>query len=138
MKMDAQKPYRVEVIVRPYVPAQETGEPRPHAATLCFEEAYSASDLLVDAINKAMTSDIAIIFAGRNSEMESEGFDMPSIKLPTEQERMIREVAKISRKTVLILYGGNPINISAYENLVDAILFAHFQVKKVGKPSWTS
>jgi len=58
--------------------------------------------------------------------MESEGFDLDGIKLPSNQEELIKAVAAASKKTILVLYGGNPIDISAYEYFVDAILFTHF------------
>ncbi|KUJ17825.1 putative glycosyl hydrolase [Mollisia scopiformis] len=126
VQMEAGKPYAVKAVVQPYVPAEETGEPRVYSAKLCFEEAYSKDDLSLEAINKAKSSDVAIIFAGRNAEMESEGFDLDSIKLPEDQEQIISDVARASKKTVLVLYGGNPIDVSTYEHLVDVILFAHF------------
>ncbi|KAE8446234.1 hypothetical protein EG329_012459 [Mollisiaceae sp. DMI_Dod_QoI] len=43
----------------------------------------------------------------------------------TSEPQMIEEVATESEQTVLVLYGGNPIDISAYEHLVNAILFVH-------------
>lgn len=126
MSMEANKPYLLKAVVQPYVPAEDTGEPRVHAVKLCFQEEYSTSDMRSEAVQVASSSDVSIIFAGRNAEMESEGFDLRSIKLPSNQESLIQEVAKASNETVLVLYGGNPIDVSAYEHLVDAILFAHF------------
>ncbi len=124
--MTAGQAYHILAKIKPYAPLEETGEPRVHAAKLCSMEEYSDVKLQDDAVAVASGSDISIIFAGRNAEMESEGFDLDGIKLPSNQEELIIAVAAASKKTILVLYGGNPIDISAYEYLVDAILFAHF------------
>jgi beta-glucosidase len=124
--MVAGQQYNITATVQPYAPVEETGEPRVHSAKLCFMEDYSSFELSSSAAKLASNSDVSIIFAGRNDAMESEGFDLASIKLLNEQEEMIRQVARSSRKIILVLYGGNPIDISAYEDIVDAIIFVHF------------
>lgn len=124
--MEAGRQYHIQAVIQPYKPLHQTGEPLPHAAKLCFLEAYSPSSLLFSATTLARSSDISVIFAGRDATMESEGFDLSTLHLPAPQVSMIKEVAAASKKTVLVLYGGNPIDISEFEDDVDAILFAHF------------
>ncbi|KAF7536876.1 hypothetical protein G7054_g4146 [Neopestalotiopsis clavispora] len=101
-------------------------EPTPYAVTLCFEEYYSESDAIAEAAELAKNSDTSIIFAGRDGQYESEGFDLESIKMPENQTALIKAVAAVSKKTVLVLQSGNPIDVSDFEGDVDAILAAHF------------
>ncbi|OAL52638.1 putative glycosyl hydrolase [Pyrenochaeta sp. DS3sAY3a] len=122
--MDAGKSYcvRLTVHARPTAPF----EPPLNAAKICFEEETSDIGGTADAMKIAAKSDVSIIFGGRTLQYESEGFDLPHLKLPDNQVSMIRSVAAVSRRTVLVLYGGNPIDISDFVDEVDSILFTHF------------
>jgi len=118
--------YSVRLAVHSRDSAYSTGEISPHAAKLCFEEAYSDGAAIAEAVDLAYHSDYTIIFGGRTHEHESEGFDMDTIKLPQNQLRMIKAVSSVSAKTVLVLHGGNPIDVSDIVDDVDAVLAAHF------------
>ncbi|KAH7129146.1 glycoside hydrolase superfamily [Dactylonectria macrodidyma] len=102
------------------------GEPTPYGATLCFEEQYSEEGAIAEAVEIASKADISLIYAGRNQQHESEGFDMDAITLPDNQTALIKAVAAASKKTVLLLHCGNPIDVSDFENSVDAIINMHF------------
>ena len=124
--MKAGIPYFLKLAVQPHKPAEITGEPLVHAAKLCYIEEYSDSDAISEAVTVAKGADTTIIFAGRNAEYESEGFDMPEITLPANQVKMIKAVAAASRRSVLILHCGNPIDVRDFIDDVDAIICAHF------------
>jgi beta-glucosidase len=102
------------------------GEPTPYAASLCFEDERSDDEGILEAVEVARASNVSIIFAGRNDQYESEGFDLDDIRMPENQTRLIKSVATVSDKTVLVLHCGNPIDVSAFIDHVDAILWAHF------------
>lgn len=119
-------PYFIKLVVQPHKPAAMTGEPLVHAARLCYIEEFSDCDSISEAVTVAENADTSIIFAGRNSEYESEGYDMPEITLPANQVKMIKEVAAASRRSVLILHCGNPIDVRDFIDDVDAIICGHF------------
>jgi beta-glucosidase len=102
------------------------GEPTPYAAALCFEEAYDEDARIAEAVAAARESDISIIYAGRDEQYESEGYDLEDIRMPTNQTALIKAVAAASSKTVLVMHAGNPIDVSAFVDEVDAVLLAHF------------
>ncbi|GKT46123.1 putative beta-glucosidase I [Colletotrichum spaethianum] len=102
------------------------GEPTPYAATICFEEYRSDETAIAEAVELAKASDVSIIYAGRNEQYESEGYDLEDIRMPANQTALIKAVAAASKKTVLVLHCGNPIDVSAVVDDVDAILNAHF------------
>lgn len=123
--MEAGKSYNVRVIVKG--PEElAIGEPTPFSATLCFEEYRSDEEAIAEVAKLASESDISIIYAGRNGQYESEEFDLEDMHMPLNQTALIKAVAAVSKKTVLVLHCGNPIDVSPFVDDVDAILNAHF------------
>ncbi|KAK6079033.1 thermostable beta-glucosidase B [Seiridium cupressi] len=101
-------------------------EPTPYAVTFCFEEYCSEADAIAEAVKLAKKSDTSVIFAGRDGQYESEGFDLESIKMPANQAALIQAVAAASKQTILVLQSGSPIDVSDFVDDIDAILAAHF------------
>lgn len=104
----------------------QLGEPTPYAAAICFEEYYSEDTAIAEAVEMARSADVSVIYAGRNEQYESEGFDLVDIRMPENQTKLIKAVAAVARKTILIMHCGNPIDVSAFIDSVDAALLAHF------------
>ncbi len=71
------------------------------------------SPALPDSINQAATlaaqADVAIVFAGLTSELESEFYDRPSLELPGRQAELIEKVAAANPKTIVVLNTGSAI-----------------------------
>lgn len=124
LPLKASKPYAIELTVhsRPLM----VNEPTPFGATLCIEEFLSESTAIADAVAAAKAADVTIIYAGRNEQYESEGFDLPDMHMPANQTALIKAVAAAAPKTVLVLHCGNPIDVSPFVDDVDAVLNAHF------------
>jgi beta-glucosidase len=131
--MVAGKPYLVRLVANARIPKQNDYEPTPHGAVLCYEEYVNERARISAAVQTASSSDVSIIFAGRNSEYESEGFDLASNSLPEAQVKLIKAVAAVSEKTVLVLHCGNPIDVSPFVDDVDAVLNAHFPGQEGGQ-----
>ncbi|KAM0345704.1 hypothetical protein ACHAPU_006359 [Fusarium lateritium] len=104
----------------------QIGEPTPYAAALCFEEYYSEDAAIAEAVELARGAESTIIYAGRNDQYESEGFDLEDIRMPENQTKLIKAIAAVAKKTILVMHCGNPIDVSAFVDDVDAILLAHF------------
>ncbi|KAK6189354.1 hypothetical protein LQW54_013349 [Pestalotiopsis sp. IQ-011] len=69
---------------------------------------------------------------GRNAEHECEGCDLVNIQIPGDQVQLIQAVAAKSKKTVVVLFGGGAMDVSAFVDSVDAILFAHYPGQEGG------
>lgn len=110
----------------------EVDEPTPHSATFCFLEEYSDETAIAEAAQAASRADVAVVFAGRNAEWESEGSDLTDLKLPKSQDQLIRSVARASAKTVVVLYGGNPFDVSDWIHDVDAVISAQYPGQEGG------
>ena len=101
-------------------------EPEFHSGKLVLLKIRDDEAAIKEAVAVAARSDVAVIFGGRTGEHESEGFDLDTIVLPANQVALIRAVASVAPKTVLVLHHGNPIDISEIVDDVDAIFAAHF------------
>lgn len=70
-----------------------------------------AQVLLEEAVKAAASADSAVIFAGLPEAFETEGCDRDDMKLPDNQNRLIHEVAKVQKNTVVVLHGGSPVEL---------------------------
>lgn len=76
--------------------------------------------------NNAAVADVNIICAGTGVPFEFESFDRRSMKLPVAQERAILDLAAVNPNTVVVLFAGSAIDVSAWADKVKAIVFAGF------------
>ncbi|MBF4514178.1 glycoside hydrolase family 3 C-terminal domain-containing protein [Plantibacter sp. VKM Ac-2885] len=77
---------------------------------------------LANALDIARRSDIAVIFAGLGEAVESEGIDRPNIDLPETQVALIKAVAAVAQRTVVVLANGGVVSLEGWHDDVDAIL----------------
>ena len=89
------------------------------------------ADLVGRAAKLAATADTAIIVVGTNDDWESEGYDRTTIDLPGRQDELIREVAKVSPRTIVIVNAGSPVAMP-WINEVDAVLYVWFPGQEFG------
>ena len=129
--MRKNQPYSIRLLARSRKNL-EVDEPTPHSAKLCFLEEYSEENAIAEATKAASRANVAVVFAGRNAEWESEGSDLTDLKLPTSQDKLIKSVAEESEKTVVVLYGGNPFDVSDWIESVDAVIFAQYPGQEGG------
>lgn len=73
-------------------------------------------DLVGEAVKLAGKSDVAVIFAGISNQFETEGRDLETIRIP-EQTELIRKIAAVNPKTIVVLNNGTPLLI---KDLLDA------------------
>ncbi len=70
-----------------------------------------SSDLLGEAEALAARSDAAVVVAGLTPDWESEGFDRLDMRLPGRQDELIRRVAAVNPRTVVVLNTGSPVEM---------------------------
>lgn len=76
--------------------------------------------------NMAAAADINIICVGTGVNIEAESYDRMDMCLPLAQERAILDLAAINPETVVIIFAGSAIDVSAWEDKVKAIIYAGF------------
>ncbi|WP_374165772.1 glycoside hydrolase family 3 C-terminal domain-containing protein [Arcticibacter sp. MXS-1] len=108
-----------------------------------FEQGYAiAKDAKADpalierAVQAAKAADVAVIVGGwthgydyskwSDNAYDTEGYDKPDMKMPFGQDELITAVAKANPNTVVVLYGGGPIDMTAWVNKVKGIIQAGY------------
>jgi beta-glucosidase len=71
-----------------------------------------ADGLMERAIAAAEVADVAIVFVGTTPEWETEGRDRTTLHLPGRQEELIRGVAGVNPRTVVVVNAGAPVELS--------------------------
>jgi len=87
--------------------------------------------LIAGAVEIARDSDVAVIIVGTNSNVESEGFDRASLDLPGYQDDLVRAVAAVNPRTVVVVNAGAPV-LLPWRDEVSAILLGYFAGQEVG------
>jgi len=75
-----------------------------------------------NAVEIAREAEVTVVFAGLQEIDESEGYDRDTIDLPADQVDLIRRVAAVSRRTVVVLSHGGVVALEGWHDEVDAIL----------------
>jgi beta-glucosidase len=104
-----------------------------HHAALYLRGAYAPDpdDRLERAVALARRSDVALIFAGMPRGFESEGADRPHMRLPGQQDQLIRAVVEANPRTVVVLNCGSPVEMPWVDS-VPALLLAYYPGQEGG------
>ncbi len=94
-------------------------------------EPPALEDTIEVAARLAATTDAAIVVVGTNDDWEAEGYDRTTIALPGRQDELIREVAKVSARTIVVVNAGSPVAMP-WINDVDAVLYVWFPGQEFG------
>jgi beta-glucosidase len=83
-------------------------------------------DPIKSVLAAAKNSDVAILFMGNASNIESEGSDRENLVLPRNQDALIEEVAKVNKNTIVVLSTGSPVLMDRWLGSVKAVVQAWF------------
>ena len=108
------------------VPFKELGA-QAGDAELTYAEGYPADDsfrqdLIDQAVDLTQSADVAILYIALPTFKESEGYDRADLDLTDQQVALIKAVAKVQPKTVVVLNNGAPVAMSAWIDDVAAVL----------------
>lgn len=91
-----------------------------------------AASLLKEATVLAANSDVAVVFVGNSSKLESEGHDRATLDLPKGQAELIQAVAAVNKNTVVVLQAGSPVLMDSWIGQVPALLAAWYPGEEGG------
>ena len=77
------------------------------------------------AVQAAKDNQVAVVFVGLGSKLESEGFDRNTMNLPFNEDDLISKVADANPNTVVVVFAGTPIAMP-WKNKVKSILYAWY------------
>ncbi len=87
------------------------------AAQVVYAQGYRLNSddadqtLIEEARQAAAQADVAVIFAGLPDRYESEGMDRTHLRLPDNQVDLIRAIAEVQPKLVVVLSNGSPVEM---------------------------
>jgi beta-glucosidase len=96
-------------------------------AELTYAEGYPRDnsfrqDLIDEAVTNAKSADVAVLYIALPTFKESEGYDRLDLDLTDQQIALIKAVANVQHKTVVVLNNGAPVAMSAWIDDVAAVL----------------
>jgi beta-glucosidase len=103
-----------------YLVGESAAEERVARADGVGGEAAQDRDLLAEAVALARASAVALVFVG--SLHETEGADAVGIDLSDDHQELIRQVAAVNPRTVVILSNGAVLRTAPWDGAVPAIV----------------
>ncbi|HTS98659.1 MAG TPA: glycoside hydrolase family 3 C-terminal domain-containing protein [Streptosporangiaceae bacterium] len=104
----------------------------PLAVRLGIVPAAADDDLLAEAERAASRADAAVVVVGSAPMTESEGFDRRTLALPGRQDELVRRVAAVNRRTVVVVNAGMPV-LMPWAEQVAAVLYAWLPGQAMGE-----
>jgi beta-glucosidase len=80
------------------------------------------ASLLAEAVEVARSAQTVVAFLGLPGPDESEGYDRPRLGLPDNQVALLRAVADVNPRVVVVLANGSAVTVTAWRDLAPAIL----------------
>ncbi|MCX7284550.1 MAG: glycoside hydrolase family 3 C-terminal domain-containing protein [Novosphingobium sp.] len=80
--------------------------------------AFRDGRYIADAVEKARTSEVAIVFA---TQWTTEGLDVPDLSLPDGQDELIAAVAAANPNTIVVLETGGPVKMPWLDKVAGVI-----------------
>ena len=81
------------------------------------------ADVIADAVAAAREADVAVVVVGLTEEQETESVDKSTLRLPGQQDDLVRAVAAAAERTVVIVNAATPV-LMPWRDEVDAVLWA--------------
>ena len=88
--------------------------------------------LLAEAVRAARQADAAVVVVGSAPMTESEGFDRDTLALPGRQDELVRQVAAVNGRTVVVVNAGMPV-LMPWADQVAAVLYAWLPGQAMGE-----
>lgn len=84
------------------------------------------------AVTAAKEADTVILYAGLGYCYESEGYDRKDIRLPEGQKMLLDTLTDMKKKIILVLFCGSVLDISPWNDQVNAVLYPGLGGEAVG------
>jgi beta-glucosidase len=99
-----------------------------------FRVGYRTPDselLMRRAVEAARSADVAVVFVGTTEDTETEGRDRSDLALPGRQDELVRSVASVNRRTVVVVNAAAPVDLP-WEQEVAAVVQCWFGGQEMG------
>ncbi|MET9494553.1 glycoside hydrolase family 3 C-terminal domain-containing protein [Streptomyces sp. NPDC006552] len=96
-----------------------------------LEPRRDADTLIAEAVEAARDAEAAVVVVATTERVESEGFDRTDLRLPGRQDDLVRAVAAVNPRTVVVVNSGSPVELPWRED-VAAVLLSWFPGQEGG------
>jgi beta-glucosidase len=103
----------------------------PVAIRLGLVPAPDDDAMLTEAVEAARTADATVVVVGSAAATESEGFDRPGLALPGRQDELVRRVAAVNSRTIVVVNAGMPV-LMPWADQVAAVGYAWLPGQAMG------
>ncbi len=79
-------------------------------------------ELLGEAVDTALRADKVVLCIGEHAAQSGEAASRGDITIPECQKKLLREVARVNKNLVVVLFNGRPLDIREIKSLAKAIL----------------
>lgn len=90
------------------------------------------SSLLAEAVEKAKNSDKVVLCLGEHPHFTGEAASRTSLSIPEEQMDLLREVAKVNKNIITLVFAGRPIELFEVSKLSKAVMMVWFPGTETG------
>ena len=125
--LEAGRPAEIRLEFRPAADGEG-----PLALRLGIVPAADDDAMLAEAEQAASRADAAVVVVGSPPMTESEGFDRSTLALPGRQDELVRRVAAVNHRTVVVLNAGMPV-LAPWADRVAAVLYAWLPGQAMGE-----
>ena len=125
--LEAGRDARIGLVFRPAADGEG-----PLSVRLGLVAAADEDDLLDEAEQAAREADAAVVVVGSAVMTESEGFDRSTLALPGRQDELVRRVAAVNPRTVVVVNAGMPV-LMPWAGQVAAVIYAWLPGQAMGE-----
>ncbi|MCU1642533.1 MAG: glycosyl hydrolase [Nocardia sp.] len=130
VELVADRPVLVRLLAS--APRLEFGALRGVSFGLTHRDPVVDDDQRLDAaVAAAAAADVAVVVVSTTEFVESEGFDRTDLRLPGRQDELVRRVAAVNPRTVVVVNAGSPVEMP-WRTEVSAILLTWFPGQEAG------
>ncbi len=104
----------------------------PLAVRLGIVPAVDERALLAEAVQAASAAEAAVVVVGSAELTESEGFDRSTLALPGRQDELVRRVAAVNPRTIVVVNAGMPV-LMPWAGEVAAVIYAWLPGQAMGE-----
>lgn len=116
----------------PELLSERLGTKAKYEAAFMPRDIESFSQDPARAVENAAACEVNVVCVGTGDAVEYESGDRASLELPEVQVRAILETAAENPNTVVVLFAGSAVDVSAWEHAVSAIVYAGFPGEQGG------
>lgn len=97
-----------------------------------FPDSLPDMALIKQAVEIAESSDVAIVFVGNPRSLETEATDRGKLTLPFGQDELIKAIAKVNPKTIVVVVAGAACDLNLADSLASALLYSWYNGSEAG------